>query len=265
MAASPRTLRVITLNLWNDEGPAEARLAQCARQLVALGPDVLLLQEVRRGSIDQAARLAAPLGADIVFETTRGDDPRGPVGNAILSRLPVVQRGACRLPAPPGDPRSAVAAMVTTPRGDMAVASAHLSWELEAAAVREQQVVALDRFVRDAPSALPRLVGGDFNCTPDSAAIRFMTGRTSLGGQSTYWRDAFVRIHPHEDGWTWARRNPYVGQRVEPNRRIDYVFLAPPRSNGLGSVLDARVVLDVPGEDGVFPSDHFGVYVEIGL
>ena len=40
-------LRVVTLNLWGTEPPLEARLELAARQLRALAPDVVCLQEVR--------------------------------------------------------------------------------------------------------------------------------------------------------------------------------------------------------------------------
>ena len=40
-------LRVVTLNLWGTEPPLDRRLALAIRQLEALSPDVVCLQEVR--------------------------------------------------------------------------------------------------------------------------------------------------------------------------------------------------------------------------
>jgi endonuclease/exonuclease/phosphatase family metal-dependent hydrolase len=131
--------------------------------------------------------------------------------------------------------------------------------------VREAQVVALDAFARANPGPLPTVLTGDFNCTPDSDVHRFMTGRASLGGQGTYWRDAFQRRHPRSDGFTWSARNPLVARSVERNRRIDFVFVGPMRERGPGAILHARVVLDLPGPEEVYPSDHFGVFAEIAL
>ena len=37
------------------------------------------------------------------------------------------------------------------------------------------------------------------------------------------------------------------------------------KDDGPGAVLHARVVLDLPGADGVYASDHFGVFAEIAL
>jgi endonuclease/exonuclease/phosphatase family metal-dependent hydrolase len=265
MRPAAPTLRLLTLNLWNSQGPHRARLLHCARQLAVLSPDLLFLQEVRSGpALDQLAPLREALGvSEVIFEVVDPDSRGGPIGNAILSRYPIVGRAARRLPAPERDRRSVLCAHVQTPAGLWACACTHLSWELEAAAVREEQVQVVDAFLAEQPSQLPRALAGDFNCTPDSDVVRFLCGRSSLGGRSTYWRDAFARVHPHQDGWTWARRNPYLVRHVEPDRRIDFIFVQAPRPDGLAAILDARVVLDEPSEDGVFGSDHFGVFAEL--
>jgi endonuclease/exonuclease/phosphatase family metal-dependent hydrolase len=141
----------------------------------------------------------------------------------------------------------------------------HLSWEMWQAPRREKQVVALDEFVHENPGDLPVVIGGDFNTSPDSAAIMFLTGKMSLQGRGTYYRDAWQRRHPFERGATWSDKNPYTVRWIERNRRLDYLFVGQIRDDGWGAILDCRVVLDMPGPDGTFASDHFGVYAEIGL
>ena len=49
--------------------------------------------------------------------------------------------------------------------------------------------------------------------------------------------------------------------REEPERRIDYIFSGYPLQNGLGHLEACRVVCD-DAADGVWPTDHFGVYAE---
>jgi endonuclease/exonuclease/phosphatase family metal-dependent hydrolase len=126
-------------------------------------------------------------------------------------------------------------------------------------------VVALDELVRAHPGDLPVVIGGDFNTSPDSAAIMFMTGKMSLEGRGTYYRDCWQRRHPFERGATWSDKNPNTVRWIERNRRLDYLFVGQIREDGWGAVLDCRTVLDMPGPDGTFASDHFGVYAEIGL
>jgi endonuclease/exonuclease/phosphatase family metal-dependent hydrolase len=110
----------------------------------------------------------------------------------------------------------------------------------------------------------PPILVGDFNAEPASDEIRFLQGYHSIEGRSVYFADCF-HVAAEADagaGYTFARRNPYALQAREPNRRLDYIFVRGPDRRYRGEPLVARVVLDEP-EDGIFPSDHFGVYAEI--
>jgi endonuclease/exonuclease/phosphatase family metal-dependent hydrolase len=66
----------------------------------------------------------------------------------------------------------------------------------------------------------------------------------------------------HEDGFTYARTNPYALRSREPSRRIDYVYVRGPGRHLCGEPLAARLCFDAPTE-GVWPSDHYGVVAEI--
>lgn len=260
-----RSIRIVTINLWNDAGGAERRLEVLMPQLQALEPQVVGLQEVREaeGGMMQARMIARALGAEYRFAASNPDAARGPMGNAVVSRLPIAAVATTQLPSLPNDPRVAIRCDIETPCGRMPFVCTHLSWELDRSPIREKQAVALDAFARQNPGILPTVMVGDFNCTPDSDVVRFLTGRCAIDGQGTYWRDAYHRRHPRSDGFTWSERNPYVARNIERNRRLDYVFVAQMRDNGPGAILHSRVVLDFPGADDVYPSDHFGVFVEI--
>ena len=268
MKTESTTLRVLTLNLWNGCGDVERRMDVAIAQVRALQPDIIGLQEVVQHppeGLQQAQAFARAVDGDYRFAAADPESPGGPIGNAVISRLPIGEHHSMMLPSPPGDPRVAVAVEVKTPLGALCFVSTHLSWELDASPVRERQVVALDGFARKHKKDLPSIMTGDFNAAPDADCIRFLTGRCSLEGKGTYWRDAFARIHPHGDGYTWSANNPYVARHVERNRRIDFIFVGPIGLDERGAIVDARVVLDMPGHDGVFASDHFAVYTEIDL
>ena len=257
---------MVTLNVWNDAGNVERRMQVMIPQLVALAPHIVGLQEVREGPhLKQAQMIADALGADYRFAAADPDSARGPIGNAVVSRLPIVSHAVLPLMSPRGDPRNALRVELETPAGRLSFITTHIAWELDAAPVRESQVVALDAFAKADPGPIPTVMCGDFNCTPDSDVHRFLTGRASLAGRGTYWRDAYQRRHPHSDGFTWAARNPYVARSVERDRRIDFVWVGPMKDTGPGAILHARVVLDLPGPEDVYPSDHFGVFAEIAL
>ena len=83
--------RFLTLNLWGENGPWEARIAVINRGLDALAPDVIGLQEVREvpGRVpNQAALLAAARGWHHAFAPTSSWGG-GQEGLAIVSRFPI--------------------------------------------------------------------------------------------------------------------------------------------------------------------------------
>ena len=61
---------------------------------------------------------------------------------------------------------------------------------------------------------------------------------------------------------TWSNLNPYARVENEPRRRIDYLFVGLPGRKGLGAIESCRVVCNEE-EDGVWPTDHFGVFAEL--
>jgi endonuclease/exonuclease/phosphatase family metal-dependent hydrolase len=117
-----------------------------------------------------------------------------------------------------------------------------------------------------APDSTHVILAGDFNMSPGAHAIRYLVGLDSLAGRGTFYRDAWARRHPHEDGYTWSRANPYTVRSIEQDRRIDYIFVQGSVTNqGERIIEDARVVLDSPASDSTWPSDHFGVFAIIGV
>lgn len=260
-------MRIVTLNLWGLQPPLERRLAMAERQLRALSPDVVCLQEVRaldgQGGRHTGDELAARLGMHVVFAPAVRDE-----GLAILSRTPIAEHRVLALPeARPDDARILLSARLDPP---VWVHTTHLHYRLDDGLAREAQVVAIDAAVR----ALGRekedpmhVLCGDLNCTPDSDELRFLRGLTTLAGRRTHWQDAWQRVHGTEGGGiTWSSQNPHAHHlaRLDLDRRIDYVLVASRRSDGKGTVRDCRVALtDI--DDGVAASDHWAVVAEVDV
>jgi endonuclease/exonuclease/phosphatase family metal-dependent hydrolase len=262
-----RGVRIVSLNLWNVKSDWPSRMRVAAAGIAALQPDVVAMQEVVATAEhgNQASQIAAAVGGELLFDVVDDRATAGKIGNAIITRCPVKQRGSILLPGPSDDPRRVMYAELEHPAGSLPFFNCHLSWEMWHAPRREAQVVALDEYVRSHPASLPPIICGDFNTPPDSAAILFMTGRMGLASRGTYYRDAWARRHPHEDGDTWSDRNPHAVRWIERNRRLDYIFIGQIRADGWGAILDCRVVLDMPGPDGIWASDHFALFAEIGI
>jgi endonuclease/exonuclease/phosphatase family metal-dependent hydrolase len=284
-----RSLRVVTLNLWNEQGPWVRRLERAASELCTLAPDVVALQEVRTapGRVpNQAQWLADRLSAasdpprrfEMVYRITVPWDG-GEEGLALLTWLPVRAEHHTELPfATEKDRRIGLGARLAVPLDDgtempVLVFTTHLTYRLQDGLARQAQAEHLDNFVA-AQRADPAAAGGvtillgDLNASPRADEIRFLRGEHALAGRTTYWQDAFAVRYPHEaltGGFTWSSRNPYVVPWLEPDRRLDYVLVSPMARDGRGKVLESRIVLCEPGPDGVYPSDHFGVMADIQL
>ena len=127
---------------------------------------------------------------------------------------------------------------------------------------RREAIVAFVNQQRDASAAVGPVIAGDFNAEPDSTAVRYLTGLTSLGGGSTYFQDAWRLAGDAGPGLTWSSANAHAALEHEPDRRIDYIFVRGPDPTGRGEPLDAHVCFDRP-QNGVYASDHFGVSATI--
>ena len=272
-------LSVLTLNLWHDAGPDEARVPRIRDWIDQLDPDLIGFQEALRGpDFDQLAELLE----DRAYHCDYGpasefwrdpDDPQAQgrrearqFGNVVASRWPIASREELALPdAGDGETRAALSVSIDSPHGELCFTSTHLHWKFRHGNVREQQVQAVCALAlrRRPRGGFPPILVGDFNAEPESAEIRYVTGLQSLGGHSMAWLDAWRVAGGEGDGITWCNRNPHAAQAVEPDRRIDYVFTGfPQRDTGRGQIERCAVVCDEK-KDGAWPSDHFGVYAEL--
>ncbi|MEZ4404703.1 MAG: endonuclease/exonuclease/phosphatase family protein [Kofleriaceae bacterium] len=287
---SPTRLRLVTLNLWGTEPPLDRRLALADRQLAALDPDVIALQEVKpHGGATTAHALAARRGDHVLYAPAIrwADGAFGPgtvggeEGLAIVSRWPILARRALRLPYPrPTEARLLVSAQLATPAGPIWVHTTHLHYRLDDGEARAAQVLAVDDAIRQCgrgATDAPQLLCGDFNATADSDEVQFLRGLHTLAGRRTHFQDAWRRCHDEPgpgagpgQGITWSSDNLHTRplRSLDLDRRIDYVFVTTRKKDGRGTVADCRVVLterDGDGADSVCASDHYGVCADVQI
>jgi endonuclease/exonuclease/phosphatase family metal-dependent hydrolase len=264
-------LRVLTLNIWHREAPWEQRREVIRRGLRALDPDIVGLQEILQLRIgeslqNQAEELLRDLPYQYVFGAAQTVGPGFEFGNAIASKYPLSAHEVLKLPGEEtGETRSVVHARVASPYGEVPVFVTHLNWKLHHGAVRTRQIQRLVAFVDErAPigETFPAIMMGDFNAEPESDEIRFLRGFTVLEGKSVFFADAWAYGGDGGPGFSFDRRNPYAARSHEPPRRIDYIFSRGPDAQFRGEPLSTKLVFDAP-EDGVWASDHFGLYSEL--
>jgi endonuclease/exonuclease/phosphatase family metal-dependent hydrolase len=278
-------LRVITLNLWGNEPPLERRLALAIRQLEALAPDVVCLQEVR--PLDGAkGRTTAEVIADalgyaahyaVAVSWDDGVHPKLPAGQEGLAVIAKQIHDARVLPLPeprPADARILLSAQIATEGGPIWVHTTHLHYRLDDGLAREHQVLAVDAAIRacgrDTTSA-PQILCGDMNATPDSDEMRFLRGLTTLGGRRTHFQDAWLRLHREPgpgdgpaEGITWSSENGLTRplRSLDIDRRIDYVYVTSRKKDGRATIHDCRVVMTERDGD-ICASDHYGVMADV--
>ncbi len=254
-------------------------LARLAAEIGAA--EVIALQEVdrywqRSGMMDQAAGFAALFpehhwvyGAGLDLAGGKGErGRRRQFGNMVLARPPILASRNHLLPKLDlGDKlslqRSALEAVIETGAKPLRVYSVHLAHA--AAAERLAQVEGLHEILAQAaadggawsgrrvkpvwaadgaapPVAQAAVLLGDFNCTPDSAEYRALTGDGGLA-----------------DGWRAAGGEPGAGATCLEDgvwNRIDYAFLSPELA---GKARSMRVDAAAEG------SDHQPIWIELDV
>lgn len=247
----PSRLRVLTWNtLWDRYDRDRIDTARRRPLLIAAlreaDADVIALQEAEPGLLDLLLR--EPWVRE---RYTLAGDPADPAdldggGLLLLSRLPVREAGWHRL-----GPHKAVAALtVDTAAGPLVVAATHLSSDRsgEAESRRQAELTALAEGLSGIEADL--VLAGDFN--DGGAAPTAMLGLA----------DAWSQVHgPADDTPTFdpgvnplAALSSLSGQA----RRLDRVLLRGGLRPGAAVLLGDR-----PGPGGLFPSDHFGLAVDL--
>jgi len=270
----PGTWRVVTWNLWWRFGDEpERRKGAIAATLADVDADVVCLQEVYGdgSGADDGRDLATGLGLEVAPTSPATTVPGGRrLTNAVLTRWPVLDAGAEVLPAADDRPghRRASWVVLSSPFGPLPVVCTHLAFRFDESELRQRQARELARLAArlrdpDAEHHAPVLLCGDLNAVPDSDELRLLTGRGAAPVPGLVFNDCWPQVRD-DPGHTWVRRNPYLAAATWPERRLDYVLVSWPRRRLLANPVQAFLVGDGP-VDGVWPSDHLGVAVDLSL
>jgi len=267
-----KTLRFATLNVWNREGPWDERLPMIREEAVALAPDVFAMQEVLSihpdsGRETQAEQILEGLGWHVAYAVGHEIMLGLSFGNAIASPHPI--RDEEHIPLPGADEsdqvRSLLAAVVETPLGPLHAFCTHLNWKHHEGAIRLAQARRIAAAIEERcprGEGLPPVLMGDLNSSPDSDAIRYLTGHGVVEGRSVHFADAWTWTNQGGPGHTLTPENSYAARLEEPARRVDYILVQSDESGSRGKPQSARIAFAEP-RNGVYASDHFGVVADV--
>ncbi|MBO65215.1 MAG: endonuclease [Actinobacteria bacterium] len=258
-------VRIATWNLWWRFGDWESRQVAIRQTLEQVNADVICLQEVWSSETgdDQVKELAEHLNLHFVRTPERWWKGHS-FGNAILSRYPIAESEAVRLPPvdSPGT-RWALLAVLDRLGTRIPVICTHLEYRFDQSVRRQEQVKAIYQLVASNhdPEGHPVLLAGDFNATPNSTEIRMITGEAPTPVEGLALTDAWPQCN-ESPGWTWDKANPYLEDATWPQRRLDYVFVSWPRPAPMGNIAAAHLA-GVEPVDGITASDHWAVVVDL--
>ena len=216
---APQTTRVLVYNIHaGKDAKGVDNLQRVADVIRETRADVVLLQEVdrntrRSGNVDQVTELTRMTGMTAAFGKSLGFQG-GDYGIAILSRWPIDSSRTVPLPIDPPqlrsgvsyEPRVALRAWIATPGGPLHIVNTHMDASGDDRYRRQEIVTVL---ANADSSAVPTLVGGDLNSTPESV----VQGAVRERG----WRDAWTECGDGSTGFTYPADSG--------TKRIDYLYL----------------------------------------
>lgn len=266
-------MRVLTYNVWGcSESPARQ---EALRKVIRNArPDIACFQEVQVDpNADQASLLLGDTGFRSVHQAECLATPGASSGILMASRWPfeLVAAIDLRLPGGVDGPWACLAVAVRPPRTEpFLFLGAKPSWAPEAECEREEQVVAIAELERAHRLGGATIIAGDFDAPSDAASIRFLTGRQSLQGKSTFFLDAWSVAGNNTPGYTWSGHNPLAADEAERilgqrnfHRRNDYIFVGPALETQTPPAIRSCKLIGTEPVDRVYPSDHFGLLAEI--
>ncbi len=243
----PIDLSVATINLRHNVDCWEDRFALIGSEIASLSPDLIGTQEVEIGA-EQAElidRMARDAGLEYAFhqELKTGLAVFSGEGIALFSRRPIASQSMIDLQY--GRPaildRIDLDPDVEGP--ELLFVDTHLHNTGGDEVRRPQMQAILDAIAAEAG---PVILTGDLNSTP--------TSETYAAAIAAGFRDA-----GEDAGFTSPIRlvkSATVAQTTK--QRIDYILVRGPIE-----VLDARLAFDQPAPNGLYPSDHLGLFAHL--
>ena len=243
-------MKILTFNTWGVYGPYEDRWTLFVKLLPLLDPDVLCLQEV----VDE--RLPKLLAQKLAFKHYEGF---WEAGLCLMSRTPLsyVQQFVYRAKSNlENQIRGALVGTVQCQSQELLIGNTHLSWRTEDSNTRLMQLKELIEVTRNKKTA--SLLAGDFNDVRESAAVQQLEHEGFV--------DLYQMDGPDQSAVTWDNKNPFIQTHSVkfPDRRIDFLFANQMLLSQLSSS-SCRIVLNRADQNGIYPSDHYGVLSELNF
>ena len=243
----PVAVSLLTWNVWFGGHKFEQRRAALAETLSARRPDVIVLQEATPELLyTLAVEDWVRDGYQVSDATGR---TLGDYGILLLSRIAIERLWFLELPTTMGR-----ALLVAELSCGLTVATAHLESMGHSASLRAEQLGLIQSALAVSPDVV---LAGDMNFAPDDPEENAVLDPRLV--------DVWPALRPGEPGYTVdSTANPMRTQVKSKltHKRIDRIFMRGPTFRPRSIELVGTEAIDA---DGTFPSDHFGLVVELGV
>jgi endonuclease/exonuclease/phosphatase family metal-dependent hydrolase len=259
-------LRILTINTWKGDGAYQARMALLKKQLLDLAPDVILMQEVLRPIDPQAAydtlqAISEVLAGESAFVPMRRNKRQveGQVvdcwsGMGCWSRFPIEAAAGIELPSNDTDGGRAGQMIRIQIHGQhFLFANVHLSFLRDSDALKIAQLETILQEMMKQTGLKAYFIAGDFNSVPNSKTIQYLQNHPHFRA-----KDVFLSGNSSsENGFTMP-----LATHPELGTRIDYIFSLATAEVPHLPIMRSAVTLN-QAEEGLYPSDHFGVIAQV--
>jgi endonuclease/exonuclease/phosphatase family metal-dependent hydrolase len=235
-------MRVLTLNLWKNEGDFPDRLSIARAGLIEMSPDIMCLQEVycdeTINALDEIVGARLPHHIFAPAREKLRDGHMSCSGVAIASKSKISDSAILDLPSSLADGgRVAVRADIVTDFGPLRVVSLHLSYlrGLEGRSLREAQWDATWRWAHEAWSH-PIILAGDYNALIHEP-----------------WLESYLADHNGQASAAFLAGQSTL--RDTPNALIDHLILAGQETLTMKSA-------SLSCTNSPYASDHYGIVAE---
>ena len=248
-------IQLVTINTWKCDGDYYKRRQVLADQLKKLTPHIIACQECFLSldeTIDTLRFLAEELDMYYHFTPARlkprllgNDNIMGYSGLGVLSVFRLSLFNEFDLPGSEADiDRKAQQVLIEiTERKKLLLTNIHLTHLNNASRLRKSQLSLVAKKVL-AVNYDYNIICGDFNTEPGSDAIKFF--KNESGAADCYELGSGLE--------------PRVSLNGEQAKCVDYIFALPlPQLNTYPTFIKSEIVLNTPDDEGIFPSDHFGI------
>ncbi|RLC46911.1 MAG: hypothetical protein DRI23_11860 [Candidatus Cloacimonadota bacterium] len=255
-------MKIITWNLANyDDHPHwDDRLKMIVNEIAKHQPDVLALQEIRYNTdhpstkeshFNMADQILPELQMKNLYKKARViTQPAMYYGKThwegitLITNLETIETGNIfhTLLDISSDQNKRITqyAVMANQEITFAIFNTHFSYkELGMKLNVDETINYMNRF-----AGYPLMLVGDMNAKPDNENIH----KFALEGYTDIWQ----KLHPKENGFTY--------KSFKPTKRIDFCWV---NDLMIDKVKKIEIIGNSSNENGIYPSDHFGLIIEI--